>query len=105
MHCALLSLTIIRLLDSGRDPEVLLHKELWANLEAGQFWDGGGGVKSASEDIFLGVIRDQMLGNAVDDDRHCLLDQAVFLEAVRIGEGTDKGTLLVLLEGRLDITP
>lgn len=75
-----------RLFDDGRDPKVLFHKEFGADLELIKLSNRGRSAEPAGEDIVLGVVRDHVLGDTVDNDGHGLLDEAVLLESVRVGK-------------------
>lgn len=75
-------LTIIRLLDGGWDPKVLLHEELGADLESSKLGNRGRSAELAGENIVLGVVRDHVLGDTVDNDGHGLLNEAILLEPV-----------------------
>lgn len=96
-------LTFKGLLDGGWDAEVLLHQELGADLKPSELGYRGWGTESAGQDVILGVVRNQVLRDAVDNNRHGLLDQAILLEPVRVGERSDQGTLLVLFQCRLGV--
>lgn len=71
-----------RLFDDGRDSKVLFHKELGADLELIKLSNRGGSAEPACEDIVLGVVRDHVLGDTVDNDGHGLLNETVLLESV-----------------------
>lgn len=50
-----------------------------------------------TQDVFFGVITNEMLWRAVDDDTHGLFDQSTFLKVVGCGERADQGTLSVTI--------
>lgn len=75
--------------------EALLRCQFWARPNVRQIFGVGGGAQVAGHHVVNIIIRDQVMGYALNSDAHGLLDKSIRFETVRVYKTADKLSLCV----------
>lgn len=99
-------------LNHGREAEVLLVEILGGDFQSSKLRNGGRASKFAVKNILDRIVRDHVLSETIDGDRHCLIlaeslgtsvrtclfHQPILLEFVAVGQAPDELPLALTID-------